>query len=156
MPFLALQLLWLNVIGESILGASLAMENIDDYPSSKLKNSQNNELLDRKIRTDIVKRSVGIGLTSFAVFESSILLGRGIPYAQSMAFSNLVLTQLLHVYDCRQSRLPSAHISLASSLSLASLLAILYIPSISSMFGTVPLNSKDWMILSLTTSLSRI
>lgn len=156
MPFLALQLLWLNVIGESILGASLAMENIDDYPSSKLKSSQSYELLDRKVRTDIVKRSIGIGLTSFAIFEGSILSGRGISYAQSMAFTNLVLTQVLHVYDCRQSKLPSIHISLASSLSFASLLAILYIPSISSMFGTVALNPKDWMILSLTSSLSRI
>lgn len=115
-------------------------------------------LIDRKLGSQIIRRGVGIGLTTFAIFEGSILLGAGLNRARTLAFSSLVCSQLANVYDCRRNKstLPNRYTSIAAASSIAMLLGTIYIPFLNPYFGTQALTLIDWGAIAGVTMLSRI
>ncbi|WP_010234190.1 cation-translocating P-type ATPase [Clostridium arbusti] len=158
LPLIPIQILWTNVICETILGASLAVEpsseNVMDYPPLE----KNSPLIGKELSSKIIKRGIGIGLTSAAVFEGYNILGFGVQKARTMAFSNLILTQLVNVHDCRNNKkiMNNRYMTYATVSSVVLLGAIIYLPFIGSIFGTVPLGIADAGILLASTSCSRI
>ncbi|MFT8315404.1 MAG: HAD-IC family P-type ATPase [Clostridium sp.] len=158
LPLIPIQILWTNVICETILGASLAVEspseNVMDYPPVE----RNAPLIGKGMSSKIIKRGIGIGLTSAAVFEGYNMLGFGVQKARTMAFCNLILTQLVNVHDCRNNKkVMSNRYMTYSTLSSAALLGIIiYVPVIGSIFGTVPLGIADAGVLLASTSVSRV
>ena len=158
LPLLSIQILWINVICESILGSPLAVE----APSEDVMNSppiqKDAPIIDKELGKQVLRRSAGIGLSTFAAFEIAQLLGMGIAKARTLAFANLVLTQIVHCYDCRNNKTirPSKHMLMALISSAALFGGILYVSPISSLMGTVPLNVRDWTLVSSLAALSRI
>lgn len=158
LPLIPIQILWTNVICETILGAALAVEpsseNVMDYPPVE----KNSPLIGRKMGSKIIKRGIGIGLTSAAVFEGYNIFGFGVQKARTMAFSNLILTQLVNVHDCRNNKeaVNNKYMTYATVFSAALLGAIIYVPFIGSIFGTVPLGAADLGVLLASTSVSRV
>lgn len=158
LPLLSIQILWTNVICETILGAGLAVESPDEKVMDKKPIRNDSKLIDRNLGGNILKRGCLIGAVSFASFALYNYLGFGLAKARTMAFSTLILTQLVNVYRCRNSRhiTRNKYMSVSTVISAVLLLGILYIPGISGVFGTVPLNPLDWGVLSGMTVLSQI
>ncbi|MCX7904087.1 MAG: cation-translocating P-type ATPase [Caloramator sp.] len=158
MPFMAVQLLWLNVIAETILGATLAMEDTYSVPLDKQEYISNDKLIDKSLAKEIALRGAGMGLTTALLFQGSLFLGLSPARARTLAFSNLVLAHIVNVYDFRHNKdtKPSLYINLAALFSFASLLTMIYVPSFYRFFVTAPLSFIDWVILSTSTTLSRV
>lgn len=160
LPLLFIQILWVNVICETILGSPLAVE----VPSEDVMNNPplENEapIIDKKLGKQVLKRGLGIGLSTFAAFQIPFVLGMGIAKARTLAFTNLVFTQIVNCYDSRSirsKRSRSSKYMLATLLASAALfIGILYIPFMRALLGTVPLNIMDWLLVSGLTTLSRI
>ncbi len=157
-PLLSIQILLVNVICESILGSPLAVEapseNIMNIPPMK----KEAPIIDRELSKQVLRRGVGIGLSTFAAFEVPQLLGMGIAKARTMAFTNLVFTQIINCYYCRNNRSirPSKYMLAAMTSSAAIFTGIIYVPFMRSVLGTVPLDFMDWALVSGLTMLSRI
>lgn len=158
LPLLSIQILWTNVICETLLGAPFATQNPDDSMMGQLPLKKNAPLVDRKLGLQIVKRGIGIGLSTFGVFEGAMLLGAGIQKARTLAFSNLILAQLVNVYDGKNStrQLSNKYTTAASVSSVILLMGIIYVPFLNSIFGTVPLMLPDWALIGTGVAISRI
>jgi Ca2+-transporting ATPase len=158
LPLIPIQVLWANVICESILGVSLAVEAPSENDMNHTPVERNAPLIDKELSSKIIKRGLGIGLTSVAVFEGYTILGLGVQKARTMAFSNLILTQVINVYNCKSNKKITTNKYMTySTISSAALLgAIIYIPFLGSIFGTVPLGIVDVGVLLASISSSRI
>ncbi|TCP97175.1 cation-translocating P-type ATPase [Serpentinicella alkaliphila] len=157
-PFLAVQMIWINLISETLLGSSLAVESPSDNILLNTSIINKDSLFDKQLRNKIFRRGLSIGLSTFAIFKGSILFGASLAKAKTLAFSNFILCQLINVYDSRFSkdRKPSKYMNIMAGISLLSLIGILYIPLLNSIFGTVPLDIISLSGLVGTVLLSRI
>lgn len=158
LPLIAIQVLWTNIVSESILGVSLAIEAPTGEEMKCPPAKKSTELIDRNLSSKIIKRGMGIGVTSVALFKGYNMLGLGVQKARTMAFSNLILTQVVNVYDCKNNKkiTDNIYMSYATASSVALLGAIIYVPFFASIFKTVPLGIVDAGILAASVSASRI
>ncbi|CAB1253906.1 Calcium-transporting ATPase [Clostridiaceae bacterium BL-3] len=158
LPLISIQILWTNLISESILGSALTTEPSSDdvMNSSPLKRYE--PLISKKLGLQIARRGLGIGLTTFAIFEGSLILGAGLNKARTLAFSNLICSQFLNLYDCRGNKpaLSNRYINIGVASSMAMLLSIIYLPFISPYFGTQSLTLLDWGAVTGMCMISRI
>lgn len=158
LPLLPIQILWVNIICETILGSPLAVES----PSEDIMNNppikKDAPIIDKALGKQVLTRGVGIGLSTFAAFEIPQLLGMGIAKSRTIAFANLVFTQIVNCYDCRSNKSikPSNYMFVALLGSAVLFAGIVYIPFMGSLLGTVPLGVLDWALVSSLTVVSRI
>lgn len=154
---LSLQILWTDVVSESILGTSLTFEKPSNDIMKKPPISKDYEIIDKEIKRKIIIRGIITGLTTFGTFKGSLLFGASLQKARTLAFSNLVLSQILSIYDCKTNRKSkNKYMNISAIACIAMFGGMLYIPFMSSFFSTVPLNVRDMLILSGATTLSRI
>jgi Ca2+-transporting ATPase len=80
-------------------------------------------------------------------------------YAQTMAFTTLMLSQLFNVFNARSDRRTAFQGLLANgwlwgavALALALQVAVVYIPVLQQAFSTVGLTFRDWLICAGTAS----
>lgn len=158
LPLISIQILWVNVIAETIIGSVLAAEppccDVMDRPPYE----KGAPLLDRESMRQIFTGGMLIGLSTLGIFGGAMLLGLGLAKARTLAFSTLIISQLIYAYQCRRNRnqRPSKYMRTAMLSSSALLLGILYCPSLGSFFGTVPLTPVNAGAVCLTSNLNRI
>lgn len=157
LPLISIQILFMNVICETILGSPLIVEkSTEDVMFCKPINTVL-PLIDKKTSVSIAKRSIGIGLTTFAAFKGAILLGVGIDKARTMAFTNLIVTHIINVYDCKTGdKLSNKHMNIAAATSLAMLIGTIYLPFIRPYFKMVPLNITDLTAIGVLSTMSKL
>jgi Ca2+-transporting ATPase len=95
-----------------------------------------------------------------ASLPGGLVAGAGtMPYAQTMAFTTLMIFQLFNVLNAR-SDVRSAFSGLfangwlwgAIALSAALQVAVVYVPFLQRAFGTVPLSGSDWLFCAAVAS----
>ena len=150
LPLLSIQILWINVICETLTGAPLVIQAPAEDVMLRPPIDKDAPLIDKELRTDIIQRGVGIGTAAFGAFQGALWMGLGVSKARTMAFTTLMATQLVNAYDCLNSRdkLSNRYMNLTAFISAASLLGIIYLPSLNAFFGTVPLKPLDWAFVS--------
>jgi len=157
LPLISIQILFMNVICETILGAPLIVENSTEDVMCRDPIKADSPLIDKKLGVSIAKRSFGIGLTTFVAFEGAMLLGLGINKARTLAFTNLIVTHIINVYDCKTGdKLSNKYMNMAALSSVAMLAGTIYLPFVSSYFNMVPLKFTDFAAIGMLSSLSRI
>ena len=157
LPIISIQILFMNVICETILGAPLIAGDSTDEVMLREPIKANAPLIDRKSGVSIAKRSIGIGLTTFAAFEGAMLLGLGINKARTLAFTNLIVTHIINVYDCKSGNKFSNHyMNIAAFSSVAMLAGTIYLPFLRPYFKMVPLNITNLASIGILSSLSRL
>jgi len=157
LPLISIQLLFMNVICETILGAPIIVEDSNEDVMSCQPIKADSPLIDKKLGLIIAKRSVGIGVTTFAAFEGAMLLGLGINKARTLAFTNLIVTHIINVYDCKTGdKLSNKYMNVAALSSVAMLAGTIYVPFINSFFKMVPLSVTELASIGVLSSLSRI
>ncbi|NLU08943.1 MAG: cation-translocating P-type ATPase [Clostridiales bacterium] len=157
-PLISMQILWTNLISESILGSALTTEPSGEDVMKSAPLRRDEPLISKKLGLQIARRGIGIGLTTFAIFEGSLLLGASLSKARTLAFSNLICSQLLNLYDCRRNKttLPNKYINIGTASSMAMLLGIIYLPFINPYFGTQALTLLDWAAITGMCMIGRI
>ena len=146
-------ILWINLVTEGIPALALGMEPPNpkgmNFPPSQPDGSIFGEGLGRKIIT----RGLGIGTTTLGLFTGVYLLNPGnLPKAKTIAFANLVASQMFHVFDCRSRNKNTEDIGLeynrylppAVAISSGLLLGAIYFPGLRTILRTYPLGILDW------------
>lgn len=154
-PFVAVQLLFINLVTDSLPALAIGMEpGNPDILKCKPRDPKAS-LLDKKFVTQISIQGFLISLSVIAAF----LLGlRDTPaIACTMAFSTLTFARLLHGFNCRSQHsifkigFKNNWYSLAAfALGTVLLALILFVPALHGLFAVQPLTAQEvWLIVIL-------
>lgn len=156
LPLTAIQILVLNLVTDGAPALALGMEkgtpDIMDRPPRPLDEPIINGEMIGGTAVQTVAKTFGVLLA----FRLGLNIFDDLMHAQTLAYVTLSGQELFRAYTSRSIHLPVFQLGLFSNRwmqwavfgSLAVLLMTVYIPGLNTeVFGTVPLITKDWLIL---------
>ena len=164
LPVLATQLLWINLVTDGAPALALGVDPPNANIMRKPPRPRGEGVVTGKMWFGIVFVGAIMAAGTLLVLDASIpggfIEGTGsMRYAQTMAFTTLVLFSVFTVFNARSDE-QSAFIGMFSnkwllgSLLLSILLqaAVVYVPVLQQAFSTVPLEWNDWLFCTLVAS----
>lgn len=150
-PLLTIQLLWINLITDSLPAIALGLEPVDkDIMRRKPKDSKQSIFSDG-LWSKIFIEGIMIGI--FTLFAFS--LGNnfyGLKVGRTMAFVSLGMLELIHSFNVRSKEsifkigvFKNIYLSGAFVLGTILQISVVLIPQISKIFDVVPLNKTQWI-----------
>lgn len=155
LPLVPVQILWVNLVTDGLPAMALGLDQPEEDVMKRGPRNPREGIFARGLGMKIISRGIMIGGVTLIAF---ILAYQNNPanliYAQTMAFTTLVIAQLIHVYDCRSeksvfSRNPfeNMYLNLAVLSSLVLLLVVIYWEPLQPIFHTTYLDIRDWMLI---------
>lgn len=147
--FLAVQILWMNLITDGVTAVALGMEKSEPDQMQQRPTPKDNPILDRAGFLLIFAFGAYTGTISLWLFYSTLPDGEDL--ARTMAFTAMVVFEKFSVFAFRSLRLPLARIGyfsnplllLALVLMLSLQVAAVYWPPLQTVLGTVPLSAAQ-------------
>jgi Ca2+-transporting ATPase len=157
LPLLAIQILWVNLITDSLPALSLSMEPPDEGLMERRPRRRSEGIINRILAADLALIGLAIGLGTLGVFWW--LLPAGEVYARTMAFTTLVVFQMWNVLSCKagertaisRAAFNNPYVWAAIAASFVMLATIMYVPFLQDLFNIVPLTVQDWAFIILAT-----
>lgn len=161
LPLVPIQILWVNLVTDGLpamaLGVDPAEKNVMNRPPRNIREG----IFARGVGWKIVTRGILIGLISwFAFWVAYNEPGADLIRARTIAFATLVMAQLIYVFDCRSEstifgRNPFGNraLLLAVASSVLLLLVVVYVPGLQTIFHTTSLGIRDWILITVASSL---
>ncbi len=152
---LPVQILWVNLITDGASALALGIEPAERDIMEQNPRDPRAPLLSRGATTAIFLRGIFAGAATIFLFVRT--LPAGLEQAQTMAFSALVVFELLNVLNFRSLRYPLARIGFFSNrylipailFSVTALLLLVYLPLLQVLTGTTALSATDWVLIVL-------
>ena len=157
MPLVAVQLLWLNLVTDSLPALALGLEPVEAEVMEERPRPASESLFSRAFSLRLAWQGAMVGLVTLAayVLGEYFLSDPGLAdaSANTMAFATLTISQLFHAYDVRSEDRSIFHIGLFSNhamnkaflLGLALQLSVLLFPPLMVVFRVVALNPAEWL-----------
>lgn len=148
-PFAAVQLLFINLVTDSLPAIAIGLEKADhDLLNHKPRNPKQSILSKRFLKVILTE---GLLIAVFTMTAFHIGHSNGTAHtAGTMAFATLCLARLLHGFNCRSSKslfkiglLSNKYTILAFIVGFLLLDAVLFIPSLQRLFETAPLSGNE-------------
>lgn len=144
-PFLAIQLLFINLVTDSLPAISIGMEEGTEAVLDDAPRDPNESILTAKTFKEVISEAILIAIAVMVAYLIGVNTGKG--YATTFAFLVLCLGRLFHGFSCR-SDLPLSKIGVFSNkntvyaflVGLALVALIVFVPAIGGMFGVVSLS----------------
>jgi Ca2+-transporting ATPase len=154
-PLLPIQILWVNLATDGLPAIALGLEPPERDIMMRPPRGANESLFSRGLLRLIIFRGVLIALCTLMVFVSIQYFTGDVSRARTGAFLTIVMTQLIHVFECKSERktifelpvLNNPALVLSVACSLVMMLSVIYIPVLREVFKTVPLLLNDWAII---------
>jgi len=155
LPLVPIQILWVNLVTDGLPAMALGLDRPEDNVMKRDPRSPNEGVFARGLGWKVISRGFLIGLSTIAAFMFAYNENPdNLAYAQTIAFATLVMAQLIHVFDCRSeksilSRNPFGNMYLVWAVisSLLLVLVVIYVPALQSIFHTVAIVPKDWLMV---------
>jgi Ca2+-transporting ATPase len=157
LPLLATQILWINLVTDGAPALALGLDPADHRLMEQPPRPIGEGVLTPRMWRGIAFVGVIMAAGTLFVLDASLpggfVDGRGDPrYAQTMAFTTLMLFQLFNVPNARSDE-QSAFVDLFTNRwlwaavggSLALQLLVVYAPFLQRAFGTTGLRGRDWV-----------
>ena len=152
LPLLPLQILWINLVTDGASGLALSVEPPERDAMLRPPYPPAEGILDRGIATHIMWVGTLMGLISLCA--GWYYWHHHHPAWQSMVFSLLAFGQIIQTLAAHSwsdsafasGRRPTRVLILSVSLTMASTLAILYVPFLQRVFGTRALSPGDLLV----------
>ena len=155
-PLIAIQLLWVNLVTDSLPAIALGMEAPDSMIMSQKPIDKKKGLFADGLGFCILVEGLMIGAIALLAFTignnifSSLLVGR------TMAFATLSLSQLVHAFNMRSDHslfkigfFSNKVMNLAFLVCAALQIGVIAIPPVAAVFKIVPLDHIQWFIVAL-------
>jgi Ca2+-transporting ATPase len=164
LPLLATQILWINLVTDGAPALALAMDPPDPGAMARSPRPRDEGVITRRMWWGIAYVGTVMAAGTLLILDASLprglIEGSGdIRYAQTMAFTTLVLFSLFTAFNARSDE-RSAFDGLFSNswlwgavlMSLLLQAAVVYVPFLQQAFSTVALNAADWLTCAATAS----
>ncbi|RJS93860.1 cation-translocating P-type ATPase [Candidatus Bathyarchaeota archaeon] len=169
LPLTAAMILWINLVTDGGPATALSFDPpLEDVMARPPRDPKQGILYGRLLQIIISFICQYVGTTGIfvLVYEYGFLAeGVGeaerLALARSMCFTQATLRELMIVWNCRSERRSAFRLSWTSNkfllvsevISIFGTVALLYVPFLQTMFGTVPLNLQQWVLVgSIATS----
>ena len=155
LPLVPIQILWVNLVTDGLPAMALGLDKPEDDVMRRKPRHPKEGIFARRLGWKVISRGFLIGIVTLLAFLTIYHKNpENLAYAQTVAFATLVLTQLIHVFDCRSeksifSRNPFGNMYLVWAVisSLLLMLLAIYVPALQPIFHTIPIEPKDWMLI---------
>lgn len=157
-PLVAIQLLWVNLVTDSLPAIALGLDPVDKYAMQKPPHSSKKGLFSDGLASAIAIEGCMIGALALLAFST----GKNVfdPYGaepiigRSMAFAVLSLSQLVHAFNMRSEHsvfsigiLSNKYLVGAFFAGVVLQVSVITVPFLADIFKVTPLSSEQWVIV---------
>ena len=155
LPLVPVQILWVNLVTDGLPAMALGLDPPEKNVMDQKPRNPREGIFARGLGIKIITRGIMIGVVSLIAFM--VIYDNqteNLTHARTVAFTTLVLAQLIHVFDCRSEngifgRNPFNNLYLIGAVisSLILLLIVLYVEALQPIFYTMALGLTDWLLI---------
>ncbi|MDW8799637.1 calcium-translocating P-type ATPase, PMCA-type [Clostridium sp. A1-XYC3] len=154
-PLLPIQILLVNLATDGLPAMALGVDPPDGDIMSGKPRPKNESIFARGLSEKIIVRGSLIGVCTVLAFLAGKYYGYDLRTCRTLALTTLVMSQLIHVFECRSERHSIFEIKLftnpylvgAVAISITMILCVLYIPFMQAVFHTSALHIGQWGIV---------
>ncbi len=151
MVLLPTQILLVNLMTDGLPAVALGVEPTEELVMKKSPRKSTDGFFSGGLMTKIVFRGILIGLCTLGSFVAMLRLGCSVDVARTAALFTLIMSQLIHVFECKSEEktlftvkyLSNPFLILAVLLSGMITAAAIYLPVLQIVFSTVPLTLRQ-------------
>ena len=151
-PLTPVQLLWLNLVTDSLPALALGMEPVERRVMDQPPRDPHEPLFSRAFSRRLAWQGILVGGITLLAYGLGLHLSTDYAVANTMAFATLTLSQLFHAFDVRSERTSLFRLGVFSNPAmnkafLVGLLlqaAVLLAPPLQAAFSVVPLTLSLW------------
>lgn len=155
LPLVPIQILWVNLVTDGLPAMALGVDKIEKDVMRQPPRNRKESIFARGLGWKIISRGFLIGLTTLAAFWLTLQDNpNDLTKAQTVAFSTLVMAQLIHVFDCRSEKsifsrnpLENKWLILAVATSFLMLVGVIYLEALQPIFKTTALHVQEWLFI---------
>ena len=149
MPLLPIQLLFINLVGDSLPSLALSIDHADKDIMRRKPIDPNQGIFTKHFTTRVIIQSLVIGLTPLAAYM--IGTKTSVDVARTMAFATMVFSQFTIIFSIRSGYNWFTHkmftniwLWLTIAFVTALTLLVLLVPGMQSLFKLAPMTSGQW------------
>ncbi|TVR50796.1 MAG: HAD family hydrolase [Gemmatimonadales bacterium] len=155
LPFVAAQVLWINVVTKGLQDVALAFEPGEPGLLREPPRDPEEGVIHRPLLWRMLGLGVFMALVTMAVFWWVLQTDVSIELARSIAMTQMVMLQFFHVFNCRSFKRSVFKVSLRANpyvigavlVSLLAHLGILHLGFMQRIFDTEPISLEWWGII---------
>jgi len=163
LPFLATQVLWVNLVTNGLQDVALAYEPGESDIHKRAPRNPKENILNKYILIRMVIVGIVFLIGTLSLFMYELKIGHTIEYARSTAFNTIVFFQFFHVWNSRSMDksifsipfLSNPFLLISIFLSLIAQISVLTFEPLRLVFHTAKIDMKSW-ILTILVSMSII
>ena len=156
MPLVPVQLLWLNLVTDSLPALALGVEPLEEGVMEEQPRNTSTGFFDKKFSLRLAWQGLMVGGLTLGAYFLGLALpaapGAREAAANTMAFATLTLCQLFHAFNVRsedsslfaQGVFSNPAMNRAFLAGLAMQLSVLLIPPLQGVFSVVPMTAAQW------------
>ena len=158
LPLLPIQILWMNLVTDGIPALALAVDPKASDLMTRPPRRPEARLLDGGRLLAIGGEGLMLGLIALGAFSYSLYgLHRELDQARTVAFTVMVVAQLVHVFNCRSDQLSLFQLGVGTNralvwaflLSLVVQVGVLTVPAAAPVFKIASLPVEDWALIGI-------
>jgi P-type Ca2+ transporter type 2C len=180
LPLVPIQILWVNLVTDGLPAMALGLDPAEENTMNRPPRNSRESIFARGVGWKVMTRGLLIGLFSLVAFATiyiestdDLVKAQTVAFAtiyvesaddlikaQTVAFATLVFSQLIYVFDCRSAgtifnRYPFDNLPLLLAVfsSVLLLLVVIYHPSLQPVFHTTALGLREWVLVTVTSTL---
>lgn len=154
-PLSPIQILLVNLATDGLPAIALGVDPAESDIMRQQPREKNESIFARGLVEKILVRGSLIGLCTLLSFMVGRYYGMDLDTCRTLALCTLVMSQLIHVFECRSERHSIFEIKLftnpylvgAVSISVILICMVLYVPFLQGVFHTVALSVSQWFIV---------
>ncbi|MBR3422047.1 MAG: cation-translocating P-type ATPase [Ruminococcus sp.] len=156
MPIVLLpaQILLVNLVTDGLPAIALGLEPPEKDIMSRPPRRSDEGFFSGGLMWKIVFRGLFIGLSTLAAFSLVLRTGGSLGAGRTAALVTLIMSQLIHVFECKSERrslfgidpFSNVKLLLAVAVSMAALAAAVLVPQLRAVFDTVVLTRNELLI----------
>lgn len=156
LPLLPIQILWMNLVTDGIPALALAVDpkapDLMEHPPRRPEA----RLLDGRRLLIIGAEGMMLGSIALGAFAYSLIgLNQDLAQARTVAFTVMVVAQLVHAFNCRNELLSLFQLGVGTNrallgafvFSLMTQVAVLTVPAAAPVFKIASLSFEDWALM---------
>lgn len=152
-PLLSMQLLWINLVTDSLPAIALGMEAVESDVMDKAPKPKNEGIFAHGLGVRVVLQGLMFAALALGGFVIGRNLAGSLAAGQTMAFMVLALSQVIQAFNMRSERSlfrigPFSNKALngATALSVLMVLLVMFVPGLNTAFGLVYLPAELYLM----------
>lgn len=155
-PLSAIQLLWVNLVTDSLPAIALGLDPCEDDIMEKPPRDPKKSMFAGGLWASIILEGLMIGALALLAFSIGLCVLKSPVKGSTMAFAVLSISQLVHAFNMRSEKsavkaglFKNPYLILSLIVGVALEAGVIMIPALSKVFGVAPLSFIEWVIVAV-------